>query len=85
MTPRKEHRKTYVCDCLKVTEADVVKAICAHEISDVDDIIRYTQAGDGCTSCHPALRELCERAAISSLPRPSARQDNSQGQPALLD
>jgi NAD(P)H-nitrite reductase large subunit len=82
MTPRKEPKKRYVCECLKVTEADVLAAICKHEIEDVKDIIRYTQAGDGCTACHPALRKLCEKANPSSL-RPSAQPDSSLNQPLL--
>jgi NAD(P)H-nitrite reductase large subunit len=84
MTPRKEPKKRYICECLKVTEADVLDAICKHEISDVKDITCFTQAGDGCTACHPALKKLlCERANPSSPARPAVQPDNSLSQPLL--
>jgi NAD(P)H-nitrite reductase large subunit len=84
MGPRKNCR--YACHCLKVTEEAVIEAIRAHEIRDVEDIIRYTQAGDGCTACHSNLERLCEREArcpkaTSPESRPSARPDTPQALP----
>jgi len=76
MGPREKPRRT-ICHCLQVSEEDVLEAIFAHEIRDIEDITRYTQAGDGCTACHPALRKLCEKT-ISRDPRRSAPKDNSQ-------
>jgi NifU-like protein len=83
-------KKHYVCECLKVTEADVVEAIRAYGIRDIKDVIGYTQAGDGCTACHPALMKLCERerkrggATCPPLPPcPSAQKDSSAVQAAL--
>ena len=52
----------FVCECLKVTEAAVLKAIHEKKIQTVKDIIKYTQAGDGCTACHPLLKEYLSRA-----------------------
>lgn len=51
----------FVCECLKVTEAAVLKAIHEKKIQTVKDIIKYTQAGDGCTACHPLLKEYLSR------------------------
>ncbi len=51
-----------VCPCLGVTEGEILEAIQTKEIGSVKDIIRYTQAGDGCTACHPLLREYLEAA-----------------------
>jgi NAD(P)H-nitrite reductase large subunit len=63
MTPKpKPPASPIVCDCLRVTEADILDAIKHEEIRDVKDIISYTQAGDGCTACHPLLREYLERS-----------------------
>lgn len=56
------HKPKVVCECLKVTEHSLLKAIDAKKIKTVKDIIDYTQAGDGCTACHPLLKEYLERA-----------------------
>ncbi len=56
MTPaRKTHK--IVCECLQVTEEEILLAVRTREIKTVKDIIKYTQAGDGCTACHPLLKE----------------------------
>lgn len=46
-----------VCECLGVTEADLIQAIRKHELESVKDIAHYTEAGKGCTACHSTLRE----------------------------
>ena len=62
MTPRHKTHKI-VCECLKVSEDAILEAVRTREISTVKDIIRYTQAGDGCTACHPALKEYLRKKA----------------------
>lgn len=56
-----QHKPKIVCECLKVTEAALLKAIQSKKIESVKDIIKYTQAGDGCTACHPLLKQYLER------------------------
>ncbi|MBI4376276.1 MAG: (2Fe-2S)-binding protein [Elusimicrobia bacterium] len=71
MTPKPK----IVCECLKVSEAQVLKAIRTKKIRSIKDIIDYTSAGDGCTCCHPLLREYLEREGSvedATCPRPSA-------------
>lgn len=51
-----------VCECLCVTEAEILKAIKEHRLKTVSDIVRFTQAGDGCTACHPRLKWYLEQA-----------------------
>ena len=46
-----------VCECLGVTEADLLEAIRTHKLESVKDIAHYTEAGKGCTVCHDVLRE----------------------------
>ena len=61
MTPR--HAKSpIVCECLGVSEDQILKAIETKKIQTVKDIIKYTQAGEGCTACHPMLKDYLDRA-----------------------
>lgn len=60
MTPKPKSKPLVVCPCLGVAEDEILEAIKTREIGSVKDIIRYTQAGDGCTACHPLLREYLE-------------------------
>ena len=46
-----------VCECLGVSEADLMEAIRKHELQSVKDIAHYTEAGKGCTACHSALKD----------------------------
>jgi NAD(P)H-nitrite reductase large subunit len=62
MTPRHEKPKT-VCECLGVTEARIVSAIRDGELTTLKQVRSCTEAGDGCTACHPAIREYLARAA----------------------
>ena len=51
-----------VCFCLKITEKELIKAIQSHKIQSVDDVIKHTKAGDGCTACHPVIKKLLKPA-----------------------
>ncbi|MDX6770574.1 MAG: (2Fe-2S)-binding protein [Elusimicrobiota bacterium] len=62
MGPRKNHAKI-VCECLGITEGEVVAAIRAEGLTTVKQVTACTDAGGGCTSCHPAIRALLERRA----------------------
>lgn len=65
MSPRKSAAQKIVCHCLQVTEQTVIEAIQTCEIKCVKDIARFTQAGEGCTACHPALEKyLAERRRL---------------------
>ena len=54
MSPK---RKKIVCECLHVTEDDVMEAIRSRKLKTVQDVTHYTEAGGGCTSCHPAIKQ----------------------------
>lgn len=74
MTPPQKSK--IVCECLQVTEAEVVHAIKAREITKLDDIIAFTCAGEGCTACHPLLADYLKRLHKRDVPaRPSASLD----------
>lgn len=44
-----------ICYCLQVTEGEILEAVQNRQIQTIKDIVRYTQAGGGCTACHSAL------------------------------
>ncbi len=58
--PPKGSSKKIVCECLGVTEADLLLAIRAHQLTSVKDLAHYTEAGKGCTACHSVLRKYLE-------------------------
>lgn len=76
MTPG-PHKPKIVCECLEITEAQILKAIRTRRIRTVQDITECTSAGDGCTACHPLLRKYLEQERAkegpTSPPPPSAR------------
>ncbi|MBI3507606.1 MAG: (2Fe-2S)-binding protein [Proteobacteria bacterium] len=83
MTPRPAAKPKYVCECLKVTEAAILRAIDQQKVREMKELIDRTSAGDGCTACHPALQEYlartgapCASASTSLPPSPSARRDS---------
>ncbi len=62
--PKKDNRqgssRKIVCECLDVTEADLLEAIRNHKLTSVKDIAHYTEAGKGCTACHMLLKEYLD-------------------------
>lgn len=61
MGPRKTPK--YLCSCLEITEAQVASAIEEQGLSTLKQVTACTEAGGGCTVCHPAIRALLERRA----------------------
>jgi NAD(P)H-nitrite reductase large subunit len=61
MGPRKTPK--YLCECLKITEAQVAEAIEEHSFCTLKEVTACTEAGAGCNVCHPAIKALLERRA----------------------
>lgn len=80
MTPAHPKSKI-VCECFKVTEDQLVKAIRARKLKTLKDVAHCTSAGEGCNVCHPLIKEYLERERRQTstyLPpphRPVARTD----------
>lgn len=53
----------YVCACLNVTHADLLAAMARHDVRTLEDLCRYTGAGDGCMACRPRLPRYLNAAA----------------------
>jgi len=66
-------RKTaeLVCLCLRVTEEAVLRAVKSGRAKSLKDLARHTGAGEGCTACHPALREYLKKRYSPSSSSPS--------------
>ena len=62
MGPAKK-KSPVVCECLGVTEAEIVAAVRAEGLTTVKQVAACTDAGGGCNSCHPAIRALLQREA----------------------
>jgi bacterioferritin-associated ferredoxin len=64
--------ETYVCACLKLTQADLVRAIQCLGIRTLKDLRNQTGAGDGCMACQRRLRCYVEgdRSALDTDIRP---------------
>lgn len=69
MTP--PHKPKFVCECLKVTEAQLVKAIRDRGLSTLREVTACTSAGEGCNSCHPAIRAYLSRENRKPQQRPA--------------
>ncbi len=65
MSPKK---KKIVCACLHVTEDELLEALRERKLKTLQDVSCYTAAGDGCTACHPALRQYLARYEAASPP-----------------
>ena len=62
-------RSKLVCECLEVTEAEIVSAIRARGLTTVRQVTACTGAGGGCNSFHPAIRaHLAREAARQAAP-----------------
>jgi NAD(P)H-nitrite reductase large subunit len=55
-----------VCHCLGVTEEALIEAITSLGLETLQQVRHCTGAGDGCTSCHAAIRQYLERYSPSS-------------------
>ena len=66
-------RDRIVCECLKVSEKQVVACLRDGRACCLREIAACTGAGGGCTACHPALEALLQKEAPKPayLPSPS--------------
>ena len=49
------------CHCFGLTEAQLIRTIHAHQITAIDQLMRTTEAGTGCTACRYRLALLLQR------------------------
>ncbi len=61
MCPMRKSRSKIVCECFKLTRADVVLAIRKGGARTLSDLKDQNGAGSACMVCHPALCALLAR------------------------
>ncbi len=55
-----------ICKCFGVDEAKIVKAVRENGLTTLMDIIHYTKAGGGCSTCHEKIEQVLEKTLASS-------------------
>ncbi len=50
-----------VCECLQVTECQLLATLTQGEVQTLRDLRQATGAGDGCTACHHLLKQYLQR------------------------
>lgn len=49
-----------VCACLGLRESEVRASVREHSLFELADLVAKTEAGAGCTCCHPDLRRILQ-------------------------
>jgi NifU-like protein len=66
-----------ICKCFGVDEGHIRRAVLNNGLTTLEEVINYTKAGGGCTSCHEkielALAEILAQQPRRRLPRPAAK------------
>lgn len=54
-----------VCHCLQLTRQALEDALGRQPLFTINDLRKHTGAGDGCTSCHRALKQLLHETVFT--------------------
>lgn len=49
-----------ICTCFDVYKSEIVKAIKAKELTNIQEVMDVTDAGTGCSSCHDSIQEILD-------------------------
>ncbi|ADU72681.1 Fe-S cluster assembly protein NifU [Pantoea sp. At-9b] len=60
-----------ICKCFGVDEGHIRRAVLSNGLTTLEEVINYTKAGGGCTSCHEKI-ELALAAILASAPEMTA-------------
>jgi len=50
-----------VCHCFGVTDKKIERAVMENDLSTIEEVMNYTKAGGGCTSCHEQIEEIIHK------------------------
>ncbi|WP_410014903.1 Fe-S cluster assembly protein NifU [Sodalis sp. C49] len=85
--PDADHEEgALICKCFGVDEGHIRRAVLENGLTTLEDVINYTKAGGGCTSCHEKIEQTLEqilsaRPAVAQAvgkpaPQPQPRDEN---------
>ena len=55
-----------ICKCFAVDEAKIVKAVRENGLTSLTEVIHYTKAGGGCSTCHEKIEQVLDKVLASS-------------------
>jgi NifU-like protein len=50
-----------ICECFRVTDKEIERAVRENNLSTVEDVTNYTKAGGGCGNCHDAIQQIIDQ------------------------
>lgn len=54
-----------ICKCFAVDEAKIVKAVRENGLTSLTEVIHYTKAGGGCSTCHEKIEQVLDKVLAS--------------------
>ena len=54
-----------ICKCFAVDEAKIVKAVRENGLTSMTEVIHYTKAGGGCSTCHEKIEQVLDKVLAS--------------------
>jgi len=54
-----------ICHCLQISRQQLEEALGRQPLFTVNELRKHTGAGDGCTSCHRALKQLLQETVFT--------------------
>ncbi|AUG99293.1 Fe-S cluster assembly protein NifU [Prodigiosinella confusarubida] len=71
-----------ICKCFAVDEGQIRRAVVTNGLTTLEEIINYTKAGGGCTSCHEkielALAQILREQPVAAATAPCPKNENWQ-------
>ena len=76
--PVKDPGAQIICECFGVTDRDIERAVRENNLTTVEEVTNYTNAGGGCGNCHEAIRQIIERVQAGAQPAVRPKLSNIQ-------
>lgn len=83
-TDKDEDESRLVCRCFGISEKKIRRHVIENKLQSVQDVINYTKAGGGCTSCHADIQDIIddvwknELAGISAPSQPATEKQEEK-------
>lgn len=67
-----------VCKCFAIDAVMIENTVRDNQLSTIQDVINYTKAGGGCSSCHEAIEEILTKVLAEQGQKPDFSQPTEQ-------